>query len=474
MRDTYRILVIDSNDWDAELVRSALRKVSKPLRLLRDTDLDRAGSRIDLIVLGFTDDVSMETARPALEKARALSPGAQLILCVPRELPDLDRKSLTFKARAQVHKPVDEDTLRQLVEDTLGQIQLRHERQEYAKATRRSARTDAIVGSSEPMRHVLELIDRVAESATTSVLLLGESGVGKSLLAHTIHERSHTAQGPFIEINCATLPQQLLESELFGYEPGAFTDARQQKIGLIELADGGTLFLDEITEIALLTQAKLLKFLDSKRFRRLGGDQEITVETRIIAASNRNIKAEVHERRFREDLYYRLNVVEIRVPPLRERPEDIAIVADHYLAAFKAKFAKPHLQLSPGARAMIRDYPWPGNVRELVNVLERAVLLCKTELIEPDHLPIEAPAARRGAGLRRAAGRIEMELPTGPVTLDEVELALIEATLRRTRGNVSRAADLMGISRGALRNKIDHHKINPRSFARPLALSIKE
>ena len=475
MRDAYRILVIDSNDWDAELVRSALRKVSKPVRLLRDVDLEKEGSQIDLIVLGFSDDVSLETARPVLEKARVMSPGVQVILCVPPDLPGLDRKALTFKARALVHKPVEEDMLRQLVDDSLAQIQLRHERKEYAKANRRSARTDAIVGTSEPMRHVLELIDRVAESNTTSVLLLGESGVGKSLLAHTIHERSHTATGPFIEINCATLPQALLESELFGYEPGAFTDARAQKIGLIELADGGTLFLDEITEISLLTQAKLLKFLDSKRFRRLGGDQEIAVETRIIAASNRNIKTEVSERRFREDLYYRLNVVEVRVPPLRERPEDIAIVAQHYLTAFKTKFAKPNLELSPASRTMIREYPWPGNVRELVNVLERAVLLCKENLIEPEHLPIEMPSAeRRSAGLRRVAGHIEMELPTGPVTLDAVELALIEATLRRTRGNVSRAAELMGISRGALRNKIEYHKIHPRAFARPLALSIKD
>jgi two-component system, NtrC family, response regulator AtoC len=475
MRDTYSILVIDGNDWDAELVRSALRNVSKPVRLLRDVDLGPDVPQIDLIVLGFSDDVSMETARPILEKARAMSPGAQVILCVPPDLPGLDRKTLTFKARALVHKPVDADMLRQLVEDTLGQIQLRHQRQEYAKANRRSARTDAIVGTSEPMRHVLELIDRVAESATTSVLLLGESGVGKSLLAHTIHERSHTATGPFIEINCATLPQALLESELFGYEPGAFTDARTQKIGLIELADGGTLFLDEITEISLLTQAKLLKFLDSKRFRRLGGDQEIAVETRIIAASNRDIKAEVGERRFREDLYYRLNVVEVRVPPLRDRPDDIALVAQHYLSAFKTKFAKPHLELSPASRTMIRQYPWPGNVRELVNVLERAVLLCNADLIEPEHLPIEMPTAeRRSAGLRRVAGHIEMELPTGPVTLEEVELALIEATLRRTRGNVSRAAELMGISRGALRNKIEHHKLHPRAFARPLALSIKD
>ena len=475
MRDAYRILVIDSNDWDAELVRSCLRAVSKPVRFLSSADLERPGTRIDLVVLGFSDAVSMETARPVLEKARAMTPGVQLILCVPRELPDLDRKVLTFKARALVHKPIEEEALRQLVDDTLAQIQLRQERQEYAKANRRSARTDAIVGSSEPIRRVLELIDRVAESATTSVLLLGESGVGKSLFAHTIHERSRTSAGPFIEINCASLPETLLESELFGYEPGAFTDARTQKIGLIELADGGTLFLDEITEISLLTQAKLLKFLDSKRFRRLGGDLEVSVEARIIVASNRDIKTEVSEKRFREDLYYRLNVVEIRVPPLRERREDIETIAQHYLGAFKKKFGKPMLEFSPTARAMIREYPWPGNVRELVNVLERAVLLCKTELLEPEHLPIEVPSAeRRSAGLRRVSGHIEMELPTGPVTLDEVELALIEATLRRTRGNVSRAAELLGISRGALRNKIEHHSIHPRTYARPLALSHKD
>jgi transcriptional regulator with PAS, ATPase and Fis domain len=312
------------------------------------------------------------------------------------------------------------------------------------------------------------LIERVAESSSTSVLLLGESGVGKSLFAHTIHERSRASSGPFIEINCATLPTNLLESELFGYEPGAFTDARAQKIGLIELADSGTLFLDEITEIDPITQAKLLKFLDTKRFRRLGGDREIAVETRVIAASNREIKDEVRTGRFREDLYYRLNVVEVRIPPLRERPDDAETIANHYFEAFKKKFGKPDLSLSRDARALIRDYPWPGNVRELVNVLERAILLCKDAAIEPRHLPVEMPStARRTAVVRRNEGRIEMELPTGNVTLDEVERALIEATLKRTRGNVSRAAELMGMSRGALRNKLARYQIDARSFHRP-------
>jgi DNA-binding NtrC family response regulator len=468
MHDAYRILGIESSDWDAEQIRANLRGLSKPVRILRASDLEGDGARVDVVVMGITDAVSLDTARPILDKARSISPGAQLILCVPREVPDLDRKVLQLKARAFVLKPIEEETFRALLEQTLTSIHLRRERQEHARASKRSTKVEQIVGTSAAIRRVLELIDRVAESTSTSVLLLGESGVGKSLFAHTIHERSNAATGPFIEINCAAIPSNLLESELFGYEPGAFTDARTQKIGLIELADGGTLFLDEITEIDPVTQAKLLKFLDTKRFRRLGGDRELAVETRVIAASNKEIKDEVLNGRFREDFYYRLNVVEIRIPALRERREDVETIANHYLDAYRKKFGKPELTVSTAARAVIRDYPWPGNVRELVNVLERAVLLCKDPVIEPNHLPIEMPAGnRRAAIIRRADGHIELELPAGTVTLDEVERALIAATLKRTRGNVSRAAELMGTSRGALRNKLTRYKIDARAFHRP-------
>jgi two-component system, NtrC family, response regulator AtoC len=468
MHDEYGILVIESSDWDAEQLRAYVRELSVPARILKTSDLDAPGVRVDVIILGFTDDISLQTSRATLEKARAVSPGVQVILCAPRDVDDLDRIVLELKARAFVLKPVEKDTFRALLEQTFSSIHLRRERQEHARASKRSTRVEEVVGTSEPIRRVLELIERVAESASTSVLLLGESGVGKSLFAHTIHERSRATTGPFIEINCATLPTNLLESELFGYEPGAFTDARGQKIGLIELADGGTLFLDEITEIDPITQAKLLKFLDTKRFRRLGGDREIAVETRVIAASNREIKDEVRTGRFREDLYYRLNVVEIRIPALRERPVDAETIANHYFDVYKKKFGKPDLSLSRDARVLIRDYPWPGNVRELVNVLERAVLLCKDPAIEPHHLPVEMPSnVRRSAILHRNEGRIEMELPTGNVTLDEVERALIEATLKRTRGNVSRAAELMGMSRGALRNKLTRYRIDARAFHRP-------
>jgi DNA-binding NtrC family response regulator len=466
-RDAYSILIIEASDWDAEHVRSTLRELSRPLRFIRASDLDDENAQVDLVILGFSDDVALNTARSTLEKARSRSPGVQIILCVPRDLPDLDQKVLQIRARAFVFKPLEEGAFRTLDDQTLSQIQLRRERQEHARVSRRSSKVDEIVGTSTPIRDVLELIDRVAESNTTSVLLLGESGVGKSLFAHTIHERSHTADGPFIEINCATIPSSLLESELFGYEPGAFTDARGQKIGLIELADGGTLFLDEITEIHPVTQAKLLKFLDSKRFRRLGGDREISVEIRVIAASNRHIREEVERGAFREDLYYRLNVVEIRVPPLRERPGDIESIAMHYLGAFKKKFGKSRLEISDEARDMIRGYAWPGNVRELVNVLERAVLLCKGDTVEPVHFPAELVTAEpRAASVHRFGERIALELPPGEVTLDQLERAYIETILRRTRGNVSRAADFMGVSRGALRNKLSRYGIEPREYTR--------
>ena len=227
-------------------------------------------------------------------------------MCAPRETEELDSKILELGARAFVLKPIDESTFVSLLEETLSQIALRKQREAHARSAKKSSATSDIVGQSEAIKSVMALLERVAESSNTSVLLLGESGVGKSLFAHTIHDKSDQSRGPFIEINCATLPSNLLESELFGYEPGAFTDARSRKLGLIELADGGTLFLDEITEIDLTIQAKLLKVLDTKRFRRLGGDAEISVDIRVVAATNSDLKDTVSKGEFREDLYYRL------------------------------------------------------------------------------------------------------------------------------------------------------------------------
>jgi two-component system, NtrC family, response regulator AtoC len=259
---------------------------------------------------------------------------------------------------------------------------------------------------------------------------------------------------------------------LFGYEPGAFTDARTRKLGLVELADGGTLFLDEITEIDLSTQVKLLRVLDTKKFRRLGGDVEISVDLRIAAATNRDLVEVVRRGEFREDLYYRLNVVEINIPPLRERRGDIDKIASWYFDFFRRKFAKPGLELSAAAWQMIRQYAWPGNVRELINVLERAVLLSTGNTIDRDDLPIEhaSPARTVKVAVENNA-TVDIDLPENGISLDAVERALIEKTLELTRGNVSRTAALLGLSRGALRNKLDRYNINPKKYHGPALIT---
>jgi len=470
MARQHGILIIESSDWDREQVSSFLRNLSRPVRVVTPRDLESQKAHVDVIILGFSDDVALKTSRAQLDKARTAFPQSQLILCAPPDLPGLDNVILDLKARAFLLKPLDEATFRALLEDTLGRIQLRKQREEYARAAKKASQASEIVGTSESIAPVLQLIDRVARSATTSVLFLGESGVGKSLFAQAVHDRCELAHGPFIEINCAALPSTLLESELFGYEPGAFTDARTQKIGLIELADGGTLFLDEITEVDLVTQAKLLKFLDSKKLRRLGGDREISVEVRVVAATNRDLREEVRSGDFREDLYYRLSVVEVHIPPLRERREDIDSITNHYLDYYKRKFNKPRAQLSPEAWSLIRNYPWPGNARELINVLERAVLLAPDDRIAPEHIPIEMPTARKSLEIRRRGVDFDVTLPAGPIDMERLERAVVEGMLRRARGNVSRAAELLGRSRGALRNKLARFKIDARAFARPASL----
>jgi DNA-binding NtrC family response regulator len=460
----HAILVLEPNDWDREHISNHLRGLSTPVRILEPAQLENGRTRIDIVILGLSDTVSLETARTQLKKAREKNPKSQLIVCAPRETEDLDSKILELGARAFVLKPIDESIFVALLEETLSQIALRKQREAYARSARKSSATSDIVGQSEAIQSVMALLERVARSSNTSVLLLGESGVGKSLFAYTIHDKSDQSRGPFIEINCATLPANLLESELFGYESGAFTDARSRKLGLIELADGGTLFLDEITEIDLTIQAKLLKVLDTKRFRRLGGDSEISVDIRVVAATNSDLKETVRKGEFREDLYYRLNVVEIQIPPLRERREDADLITAHYFDFYRRKFNKPDLELSAEARALIREYSWPGNVRELINALERAVLLSTGPVIERSDLPVQEKSGPRTATFAADDASIEIELPPDGVSLDRVERALIEQTLRQSHGNVSRAATMLRISRGALRNKLSRHKINPHAF----------
>jgi transcriptional regulator with PAS, ATPase and Fis domain len=302
------------------------------------------------------------------------------------------------------------------------------------------------------LRH---LVARVAISPSSTVLLTGESGTGKDLVAKIIHYTSDRAARPFMNITCSALPEQLLESELFGHERGAFTDARMQKKGLLETADGGTVFLDEIGEMTPALQAKLLRFLEEKSFKRVGGATDIRVDVRVIAATNRNLEEEVGKSRFRSDLYYRLNVLPLTMPPLRAHPEDIPLLVEYFIDGFNTEFRKKVLGATQPAYSVLQQYGWPGNVRELRNVLERAMLLS-------DHDRLDAGDFAAFAGLSRAvAAGEEFELPAKGVDLEQLERSLVIQALKRSGGNQTRAGSLLGLNRDQVRYRIEKFALSP-------------
>jgi len=304
------------------------------------------------------------------------------------------------------------------------------------------------IARSEQLKRILSLIKKISPT-DSSVLIQGESGTGKELIANTIWHFSMRKELPFVALNCATLSENFLESELFGYEKGSHSTAYQTKYGLVEVADKGTLFLDEIGEIPLGLQAKLLRFLDSGEFRRLGGNRTLTVDVRVITATNKNLIENVASGTFREDLYYRLNVITIAIPPLRDRKEDIAGLAGHFLKKYSRKLSKPITDFMPGALAMLNAYPWPGNVRELENVVERAVILCDAETIGPDDLSIPATVPVR----EKAA----------PASLEAMEKEHILRMLGEAGGNQSKASQMLGIDRKTLYLKLKKYGIDDQA-----------
>jgi PAS domain S-box-containing protein len=307
-----------------------------------------------------------------------------------------------------------------------------------------------VIGDSAAMRDVMNFVRRVAASEATTILLEGENGTGKDLVAKTLHYQSLRQAEPFIAINCAAIPETLLESELFGYEKGAFTDARSQKRGIFELADKGTLFLDEIGEIPLMLQAKLLRVLEDQSFRRLGGLKDIQLDLRVVAATNKNLREAVKEGAFRQDLYFRLNVIQILIPPLRERTDDILPLTRFFIDHYNRKFKRSIEGVSDGASRLLLTHDWPGNVRELRNAIERAMILEDSALITPPSLPIaisqpegdEAPMA------------MSVEIPTNGLSLEDNERSLLAKALEKTSGNQTQAARLLRITRDTLRYKM--------------------
>ena len=350
-----------------------------------------------------------------------------------------------------IGKPIHLEELRITLRNALETQELRREVQQSRRDRTEAFGFENILGDSLPMKKAIELARRVAASDVPAILLQGETGTGKDLFARAIHQASERVNSPYLAINCAALPATLIESELFGYEKGAFTDAKQKKEGLFEQAQGGTIFLDEIGEMELSLQAKLLRVLEEGTFRRVGGLKDLPLDVRIVAASNQNLKKSGEDGTFRLDLFFRLSVIQVDIPPLRERGDDILLLAQHYIDKVNLKRGTRQLKgLAPDVATIFKSYKWTGNVRELRNVIERASILEDSDVVTAAHLP----ADMIGGHDTRQSGRSGVVLPAEGIPLETVEVELARQAMARTGGNLTRAAKLLDISRDQLRYKL--------------------
>ena len=442
-----KVVVID----DEVLIRKSLTKV------LRDE-----GHVVETAASGATGMELVERQRPqvaildmrlpdtdgltVLRRVRETSPDTQVIVITAYGDVDSAVEAMKLGAADFVRKPYElEDiilTVRSAVQAFTREAQL----DAYRRGQQETFRPGEIVGTSPAMQEVRELISKVAFSDATTVLIEGESGTGKELVARAIHSESERREAPLVAVNCSQFQESLLNNELFGHEKGAFTDAREVKKGLVELCEGGTLFLDEVGEMPLGTQAMLLRFIDARQFKRVGGTQNLSVDIRIVTATNKELEDEVAVRAFRGDLYYRLKVVSIRLPPLRERGDDVLLLARHFLRDLNTRFDKRFQALSPEVERFLKEYAWPGNVRQLKNVIERAVLLEDGDRLQPEHLPPEITGERPQSPRRG--------VPLTQLSLAKIEEQHIREVMRMTQGNKSRAARILGIARPTLIEKL--------------------
>jgi two-component system response regulator AtoC len=405
-----------------------------------------------LLDINLPDGSGLEVLR----QIRHRQSDAVVIMITANVLVDETIAALRGGAYDFIGKPINLEELQVALRNGIEARQLRKEVNLYRRERAQQFSFAQIVGESPAMREMLALAHKVAESEVSSVLLQGESGTGKDLIAKAIHYHSSRADNPFIAINCAALPSTLIESELFGYEKGAFTDAKARKEGLFEQAEAGTLFLDEIGELELSLQAKLLRVLEEGAFRRVGGLKDLPLDVRVIAASNRDLKTEGEAGRFRADLFYRLSVIQIDIPPLRGRGTDIRILAEHYIDSFRSRLRKQIDSISPEVLEAFASYHWPGNVRELRNVIERAMILEDGNEITMKYLPraLTADLALSSEAKNSYHTEEPVRLPASGLSLEEVEMSLVRQALEQSGGNQTKAAELLAISRDQLRYRM--------------------